>query len=92
VKKNSAKQPSARGEPTMIYAGVEENVKQMRARHRKEISTLQLNCKHKDLSNWMSYEWAPGHSSGLVKVCNTCDKIIEEKSYFPTIIEKISTT
>ncbi len=57
-----------------------ENIKEMRIRHKQEIEDLQNNCKHTDISDWRRYEWAPGHSSGEVKVCKVCG-VIREKSW-----------
>lgn len=52
-----------------------ENIEQMRLRHKEEIDKLQSNCKHKKISNWMPYMWAPGHIGNPVKVCKFCGKI-----------------
>jgi hypothetical protein len=56
-----------------------ENIEQMRERHKKEIDMLQLNCKHKKISNWMDYQWAPGHWGYPVKICLFCGKIMKER-------------
>ena len=46
-----------------------ENIDQMRERHKKEIEKLQDNCKHKKLSKWMEFQWAPAHGTGeMVKI------------------------
>lgn len=56
-----------------------ENIEQMRKRHEIEISTLQEKCKHRKISNWQDYMWAPGHYGFPVKVCQYCGKIIKQK-------------
>ena len=53
-----------------------ENIKDMRKRHEKEITTLQANCKHKK-SKRMAFMWAPMHFGNDVKVCNFCGKTLE---------------
>ncbi len=58
----------------------EETIKEMRERHDKEISEFREACPHKKISGWMPYEWAPGHQSGFVKVCERCEKTMESKS------------
>jgi hypothetical protein len=57
-----------------------ENIEKIRERHKKEIDTLQSNCKHKKISKWMEYQWAPGHFGYPVKVCEFCGKIVKTKS------------
>jgi len=59
---------------------ISETITQMRARHEQELNDLQTNCSHVTLSNWMPYQWAPGHTLGEVKVCATCGKIMQ-RSY-----------
>jgi hypothetical protein len=54
-----------------------ENAKEMNERHAKEMKTLQEKCEHKNISDWIRYEYAPGHGCGEVKVCKFCDKITE---------------
>ena len=56
-----------------------ENINQMRQKHKKEIETLQKLCSHSEISNWMDYQWAPGHFSGRVKVCEFCGKTMEKE-------------
>jgi len=60
-----------------------ENIDQMRKRHEGEIVQLQKNCKHKEISDWLDYAWAPGHFGGKVRVCENCGEIIEQQS--PTL-------
>lgn len=57
----------------------EESIKQIRERHAKEIEDFQENCSHSNISDWMEYHWAPGHYSHHVKICNRCQKIMDEK-------------
>lgn len=53
------------------------SIEKMRARHKMEITALQENCPHKDISGWMPYHWAPGHYAYDVKVCEDCGKTVE---------------
>lgn len=52
-------------------------IEEMRQRHQREIETLQRNCKHEEVSEWMPEQWAPGHFCGYVRVCMNCSKVIE---------------
>lgn len=56
-----------------------ENINQMNERHKREIEELQAKCKHKKVSKWMPYAWAPGHFGSPVKVCEFCGKIVKQK-------------
>ena len=58
-------------------------ISQIREKHKKEIEDFQNNCKHEEISDWMQYYWAVGHSLGEVKVCNVCEKIIESRGTLP---------
>jgi hypothetical protein len=49
-----------------------ENIDQMRERHKQEIQELRDNCKHESISDCMPYQWAVGHISHCVKICNNC--------------------
>lgn len=60
---------------------MKENITQMRARHEEEVDKLQSECEHEKLSGWMFHEWAPGHSTGRVKICLFCEMVLERKSY-----------
>ena len=53
-----------------------EDYKQMMRRHEIEIQTLQDNCKHDNVSDWIEYFWAPGHFGGYVKMCRFCGKTV----------------
>lgn len=55
---------------------MKENIKQMRARHKKEIIKLQSECEHKSLER-MPYMWAPGHFGNDVDVCKKCGRIFQ---------------
>ena len=57
----------------------EETIKEMRARHEREIKEFREACPHKEISGWMPYEWAPGHQSGHVKICKRCEQTMERK-------------
>lgn len=56
-----------------------EDIKQMRERHKKEIEVLQASCAHENVSDWMPYEYAPGHRCGEVRICGSCGKIVDER-------------
>jgi len=48
------------------------------------VKELREKCEHKkeDISDWMTYYWAPGHSSGVeVKICNRCRKTIVRRRH-----------
>ena len=50
----------------------------------QKVKELREKCEHKeeDISDWMTYYWAPGHSSGVeVKICNRCKAIIAERRH-----------
>jgi hypothetical protein len=52
----------------------------LRDKFDKDVEELQYHCQHQP-SDWMRYEWAPGHSMGQVIVCLECNKIIESRSW-----------
>ena len=56
-----------------------ENIDQMRERHKGEINELQRKCKHKNISDWLSYEEAIRHYGSIVKLCDNCGAIRERK-------------
>jgi len=58
-----------------------ETIDQMRKRHEKEIEQLQANCKHKKISDWMLFMWAPGHFGRRVKICEECGKYMESEEF-----------
>ena len=69
-----------------------ENMTQMRKRHEKEVSSLQKKCKHKKISDWTPFAWAPGHYGLPVKYCLFCEKTIEKSEVkFSPIDEACST-
>lgn len=53
-----------------------EDVEQMRARHKDEITELQKACNHES-SERLPYMWAPGHFGKDVEVCRWCGKILK---------------
>ena len=53
-----------------------EDIKQMQARHKREIEKLQGLCQHNNHKR-MPYMWAPGHFSNDVEVCGDCGKILD---------------
>lgn len=60
-----------------------EDIEAMTERHKREIAELRSQCKHKDVSNWMTYMWAPGHCHGEVRVCEFCGEIVETRGQDP---------
>ena len=64
-----------------------ENIEQMKARHRAEVEALQASCEHKQVSDWEEYRWAPGLSPGVwARVCGHCG-IVREHEHLPIIRE-----
>jgi len=57
----------------------ENNMKEIRERHKKEIIEFQEACPHTEVSNWMPYMWAPGHFSHDVRICMRCEITMEER-------------
>jgi hypothetical protein len=51
--------------------------KSLRDDFNERLAALQKRCKHTK-TQWMDFQWAPGHFSGRVKVCLRCEKIIKE--------------
>ena len=71
-----------------------ENIEQMHTRHKEEVSILQWNCEHANVSEWRKYQWAPGHTFGRVKCCNNCGKIIEQQpthEQMKLVVHKVGT-
>jgi len=67
-----------------------ETAKKLKEKYEKELKELQEDCKHEDISDWLTEEWAPAHSTGwLVKSCNICWKIIQRKTSCPTCKKEI---
>lgn len=54
---------------------LEETIKQIRERHKKEIDDYQSSCEHEKVTQ-MPYMWAHGHFGGDVLVCDRCEKIV----------------
>jgi len=65
------------GELLIDSAGV--MAKSLREDLARRLSDLQESCKHEG-SEWMPFEWAPGHLSGEVRVCTICEKVLENDS------------
>ena len=55
--------------------------KELYDRYEKDLAALQKICKHKE-SKWAE-DWTMGigHSSGRVKVCDVCWKILKRETY-----------
>jgi len=55
----------------MCHKELETNLKDMKARHEKEIETLRQNCQHK----W-EYERLPNGETNLMRwVCSKCEEV-----------------
>jgi len=54
--------------------------KELYEKYEKDLKDLQDNCKHGDVSDWLTYYWAPGHSNSEAKQCNICHKIMETRN------------
>lgn len=55
--------------------------KQLKDEFDKRVTELRKDCKHPKISDWMRFEWAIGHDTGIqVKVCKICEKIINERT------------
>lgn len=50
--------------------------RELRDKFNEDLKDLQQKCPH-IVSDVMPYMWAPGHSSGNVRVCRECDEILE---------------
>ena len=68
----------------------EKTIKEVRKRHEKEIETFRDNCPHEVISDWMQYHWAPGHYSHDVKICDRCEKTMEER--YPVVRNSLTLT
>jgi hypothetical protein len=66
-------------ERDLIIARAEATARSLRIEFATRLSSLQESCRH-EASAWMPFEWAPGHLSGRVRVCNGCEKILESDS------------
>jgi hypothetical protein len=54
---------------------------ELRKKYNDDLLFLQTTCDHPDVSEWLEYMWAPGHSSGYeVKMCTVCEKILWYRS------------
>jgi hypothetical protein len=48
----------------------------------QKVKELREKCEHEKVSDWMTYYWAPGHSTGLeVRICERCRTIITERTH-----------
>jgi len=55
-----------------------ENIRQMITRHKQEIASLQINCKHKEITAWQEMrDKKTGKTAGMFKACIGCGKIIQ---------------
>ena len=58
-----------------------ENIDEMKARHKIEIETLQKNCLHKKVSDWLEFYHDIGYIDYEARFCKICGKMLEKKSY-----------
>jgi hypothetical protein len=65
-----------REEGELVIDREEITARTLREELARRLSNLQESCEHEE-SEWMPFEWAPGHRSGRVRVCNRCEKILE---------------
>lgn len=63
----------------------------MLIRHKEEIEALRSVCKHKKISDWTDYMWAPSHYGLPVKVCKSCGEIVKRKK-MKQFFHKVHTT
>ena len=49
---------------------------ELRAEFERKVLELQQSCPHTE-TDFMPYEWVPGHRGHMVKVCKECGKILE---------------
>jgi hypothetical protein len=54
--------------------------KDLRDEFDRKLKELQDSCHHLE-SMWMDSMWAPGHFGPKVKVCNECDKVLEQEKF-----------
>ena len=52
-----------------------ENIKEMKQRHKKELEELQANCKHEKISECMPIYIAHSDYGPCIKMCEFCGKI-----------------
>ena len=52
--------------------------KELKEEFYKKVDLLRKNCKHEQLSDWIQFHWALGHSLGECKICLYCEDIIEK--------------
>ena len=57
-----------------------QTIRDILARHEAEIEKFKAECPHEELSDWLSFMWAPGHfGPNMVKACIRCGKIMKER-------------
>ena len=52
-----------------------ETIKEMKARHDKEIKDFQDSCQHLE-TEWIPFHWTLTQVGGGTEVCKRCEKII----------------
>jgi hypothetical protein len=53
-------------------------IQELKEKHKAEIEALQEACSHVK-SQWMPFQWAPGHYGKEVLVCEECNKILDKR-------------
>lgn len=53
------------------------NALELRLKFESDLKTLQDNCPHTE-SEEMLNSYAPGHFTGMVRVCKNCDKNLNQ--------------
>ena len=52
--------------------------KELKEEFEQKVKDLRERCDHPELSDWVTHEWAPGHSTGQkIKYCKICEAIVE---------------
>lgn len=54
-------------------------IEEMIERHGREVEELREKCKHKNISDWQTSMWAPGHYGPQVKTCENCGLVMERE-------------
>ena len=73
--------------PSFIVYG-NNSAKELRVEFERNLKELQDNCPH-TVSTWMLSQWAPAHFGPKVKVCNECEKILEQEDW-KAVIKDVS--
>jgi len=67
---------AGREEGELVIDRIEVTASSLRDEFARRLSGLQESCRHQG-SEWILLEREPGHLSGRVRVCNSCERILE---------------